>query len=900
MSGPLMQLEDWLDDLCVRFIINLPQEDLSSVERICFQVEEAQWFYEDFIRPLDPSLPSMTLRTFCLRIFQHCPLLASFSVENHLAAFEVFLQYKTRIPVRGAILLNHDMDSVVLVKGWKKGANWSFPRGKINKDEDDLDCAVREVYEETGMDLRAHGLVPTTGKPKYIEISMREQQLRLYVFRDVPMDYNFQPQTRKEISKIQWYKLSELPTFRKKNAQNQNEPAVGANKFYMVAPFLVPLKKWVTAQKRQEEKRTANVQYPSAQAQLSIDEGHTEEETYTTDQGASYLQQPTSVASLDGATKELHRLLKMQPPTQGLQPAVSLEDKGSALLSILQSNEPSDPSEPLQQAVQTPHTPQDHTIINPTQPQNPHHHNNQHHSMPAFITLHQQQPPPFPLPHAAGHVPPQPYQQQQQYPGRPVPHGHAGGAHHQPQKSIPLVHPQPLPPQVQRAMFNNSAFQEAAAKGTTGMPHSPYQQWQQPSAAQNNAPLPPQQQTVPPMQLTGQSMALLNAFKREPSGSQQQQLPQQPTQQPTQQLPQQLPQQSLRQPQQPPAQLPMQRHIQQQQQQQHVQVVETLSMTTVGPAGQNLPPPPPYTQYPAQQPPQQQPPPIQAAIITQAVPPPNVFHPRMAPPQQQQQQQQLSMRIPPPAADPHRNALLGMFKKAGPQSPVASSAQQQQQQQPSPLGFIPELSSPAQRKPSSDTTAAPVEIGIGNLSIQPPPPPAAGNSGGSSSHAQFPSQPSPTQHQQRSSNPATAGAPHGRVTSPYGPYGAQNHQPQQPSPLAQPSAPAGPGPGAEQKRQLLSLFGGNSSGVGGGTKPVVPPQMQARSPLGGAIHEMGNGSREPRDLSRSRVASLASSNVLGEASSSSVSRRGSQTPISPADESFLLGYLQSVTNNASR
>ena len=199
-----------LDDLCVRFIINLPQEDLSSVARICFQVEEAQWFYEDFIRPLDPTLPSMSLRTFCLRIFQHCPLLASFSVENHTKAFEEFLQYKTRVPVRGAIMLNQAMDSVVLVKGWKKGANWSFPRGKINKDEDDLDCAVREVYEETGLDLRAAGLVPTEKKPKYIEISMREQQLRLYVFRDVPMDTKFQPRTRKEISKIQWYKLSEL------------------------------------------------------------------------------------------------------------------------------------------------------------------------------------------------------------------------------------------------------------------------------------------------------------------------------------------------------------------------------------------------------------------------------------------------------------------------------------------------------------------------------------------------------------------------------------------------------------------------------------------------------------------------------------------------------------------
>src|SRR5947207_976350 len=76
-----------LDDLCVRFIINLPQEELESVERICFQVEEAQWFYEDFVRPLDPTLPSMTLRNFCLRIFQHCPLLSKFSQYHHMTAF---------------------------------------------------------------------------------------------------------------------------------------------------------------------------------------------------------------------------------------------------------------------------------------------------------------------------------------------------------------------------------------------------------------------------------------------------------------------------------------------------------------------------------------------------------------------------------------------------------------------------------------------------------------------------------------------------------------------------------------------------------------------------------------------------------------------------------------------
>lgn len=193
-----------LDDLCVRFIINLPHEDLASVERICFQIEEAQWFYEDFVRPLDTSLPSLNLRDFSLAIFKHCPLFAGFSEEHHLLAFSEFLAYKTRIPVRGAILLDESMDHALLVKGWKKGANWSFPRGKINKDEKDLDCAIREVYEETGFDIASAGL-DAGDSTKFIEVTMREQQIRLYVFRGISMDTAFQTRTRKEISVCRSY-----------------------------------------------------------------------------------------------------------------------------------------------------------------------------------------------------------------------------------------------------------------------------------------------------------------------------------------------------------------------------------------------------------------------------------------------------------------------------------------------------------------------------------------------------------------------------------------------------------------------------------------------------------------------------------------------------------------------
>ncbi|KAL9028974.1 MAG: hypothetical protein Q9196_002734 [Gyalolechia fulgens] len=373
-----MQLVDWLDDLCVRFIINLPKEELGSVERICFQVEEAQWYYEDFIRPLDPDLPSLSLRNFCLRIFQHCPLLSEFSPYDHATAFEEFLAYKTRVPVRGAIMLNDEMDEVILVKGWKKGANWSFPRGKINKDESDLTCAIREVYEETGYDIDAAGLVGSQGTAKYIDVAIQHQHIRLYVFRGVPMDTPFEARTRKEISKIEWWKLSDLPTLKKRKQQQEGrgeDLAVNANKFYMVAPFLVPLKRWISQQKKTEKSRsTDQLQYPD---ENDVEERTTEENGLNGNGAlsasedmerllaglrqpasvpvASNSQLPKSMSSADEASSQLKSLLRV--PTNDetaaqtqtahavptVFPSMSIEEKrASTLLALLRGGPPTE------------------------------------------------------------------------------------------------------------------------------------------------------------------------------------------------------------------------------------------------------------------------------------------------------------------------------------------------------------------------------------------------------------------------------------------------------------------------------------------------------------------------------------------------------------------------------
>lgn len=63
---------------CSRFIVNLPAEELESIERICFQIEQAHWYYEDFVRPQASRLPSFSLRKFSEIIFKSNPLLRYF------------------------------------------------------------------------------------------------------------------------------------------------------------------------------------------------------------------------------------------------------------------------------------------------------------------------------------------------------------------------------------------------------------------------------------------------------------------------------------------------------------------------------------------------------------------------------------------------------------------------------------------------------------------------------------------------------------------------------------------------------------------------------------------------------------------------------------------------------
>lgn len=251
-----------IEDLLVRFIINCPPEDLSSVERELFHFEEAAWFYTDFIKLINPNLPSLKIKQLSQLFIKLCPLIWKWKDIKVVEALAKFSKYKKSIPVRGAAIFNNNMNKILLVKGTESDS-WSFPRGKISKDENDIDCCIREVKEEIGFDLTEY-----INEDKFIERNISGKNYKIFLIKNISEDIVFKPLVRNEIEKIQWMDFKKVSKSIFKNSHNQY-------KFYLINSMIRPLSLWV-----RHEKQDKNIDQlkTSAEEKLKLLLGITKEE----------------------------------------------------------------------------------------------------------------------------------------------------------------------------------------------------------------------------------------------------------------------------------------------------------------------------------------------------------------------------------------------------------------------------------------------------------------------------------------------------------------------------------------------------------------------------------------------------------------------------------------------
>ncbi|XP_071437191.1 m7GpppN-mRNA hydrolase isoform X1 [Pithys albifrons albifrons] len=228
-----------LDDLCSRFILHIPSEERDNAIRVCFQIELAHWFYLDFYMQNTPGLPQCGIRDFAKAVFNHCPFLLP-QGEDVQKVLDEWKEYKMGVPTYGAIILDETLENVLLVQGYLAKSGWGFPKGKVNKEEAPHDCAAREVFEETGFDIKDY-----ICKEEYIEQRINDQLARLYIIPGVPKNTKFNPKTRREIRNVEWFSINKLPCHRN-DMTPKSKLGLAPNKFFMAIPFIRPLREWIS------------------------------------------------------------------------------------------------------------------------------------------------------------------------------------------------------------------------------------------------------------------------------------------------------------------------------------------------------------------------------------------------------------------------------------------------------------------------------------------------------------------------------------------------------------------------------------------------------------------------------------------------------------------------------
>ncbi|MBG9544333.1 DNA mismatch repair protein MutT [Cytobacillus firmus] len=143
---------------------------------------------------------------------------------------EIVLVISTTIVQDGKVLMIKENKATVKNK-------WNFPSGRVEKGEDILEAACREVKEETGLDVK---LTHTTGI--YNFISSTDHQVILFHFI-AQITGGFLSLQEEEIADSKWVNLSNLNRFRDGELRNakvirQILDAVKADRLYPLELFI--------------------------------------------------------------------------------------------------------------------------------------------------------------------------------------------------------------------------------------------------------------------------------------------------------------------------------------------------------------------------------------------------------------------------------------------------------------------------------------------------------------------------------------------------------------------------------------------------------------------------------------------------------------------------------------
>jgi mRNA-decapping enzyme subunit 2 len=189
-----------------KFMLKMTEEEKRDMNKVCNNIQLLYWsLYDSDYRHLLVSLKIPDFKRFVRYIFERDGVLRS-QVLNVNAIYNKWQRRRAAIKTYGCILINETCDKVVLVQVVGGESRWSFPKGKIEENETEIECAVREVNEETGYNCES-----SIDANKWIEHSgKRKKYCKLFIIYGVDEKFKFEPKVKYEILDLKWHSISDI------------------------------------------------------------------------------------------------------------------------------------------------------------------------------------------------------------------------------------------------------------------------------------------------------------------------------------------------------------------------------------------------------------------------------------------------------------------------------------------------------------------------------------------------------------------------------------------------------------------------------------------------------------------------------------------------------------------
>jgi 8-oxo-dGTP pyrophosphatase MutT (NUDIX family) len=137
--------------------------------------------------------------------------------ENFEKLKKAFFKHFKLVQAAGGLVKNKDGEILLIFRRGK----WDLPKGKLDKNETILDCAIREVKEETGLTKVKTGKAIDITYHTYTEFGKHILKESHWYMMYVKGEEILTPQVEEGITEIRWVKKDDLKSY-----MNNTFPAI--------------------------------------------------------------------------------------------------------------------------------------------------------------------------------------------------------------------------------------------------------------------------------------------------------------------------------------------------------------------------------------------------------------------------------------------------------------------------------------------------------------------------------------------------------------------------------------------------------------------------------------------------------------------------------------------------